>query len=427
MTSLATNAAPLPLPAGANSAPAAPRRTYVTAFGGRRDSYQVPLALHEQDRLGGFITDAYDAGAVARAIRFCGGRRLAVRRCPGLPSGRVRAGFDLEIGTRLLARAMPPSRANVIADDWLARRGAAVANALEASVIFYEFQAELGFRLLRSPRQRRVLFHFHPHPDWEHPRLFADAQAWPEFLPGLRLSTRTDLPLRFADHTRRAWREADQVIVASGCTRDSLLHAGCPAERIAVVPYGRETVEAATPLRAIPRQERPFLLWVGSGSFRKGLHHLCRAWQESGGAAGADLVVVARGVDAGMETLLAAAGIRWIRGLPRAELNWYYDHARVFVLPSQSEGFGQVYLEALAHGCRVIGTRHSVLPDLAAAQPWIDYVVPGETAMLAGAIRRALQRPEAPAGERAAVAASVADYTWESFRAGLESVLRRLD
>ena len=164
-----------------------------------------------------------------------------------------------------------------------------------------------------------------------------------------------------------------------------------------------------------------------AGSFRKGLHHLCRAWQESGGAAGADLVVVARGVDAGMETLLAAAGIRWIRGLPRAELNWYYDHARVFVLPSQSEGFGQVYLEALAPGCRVIGTRHSVLPDLAAAQPWIDYVVPGETAMLAGAIRRALQRPEAPAGERAAVAASVADYTWESFRAGLESVLRRLD
>ena len=403
------------------------RQMYVTAFAGRRDSYQVPLALHENGRLGKFVTDAYDAGALAGMIRRGGVGRLAARRCPGLPAASVRPGFGLEVGERLLARLLEPSRGAVIADDWLARRGAAMANQLGASVLFYEFQAELGFRLLRSRRQRRILFHFHPHPGWEHPVLFQDARAYPEFLADLRSSTRTGLPPHFAEHTHRAWRAADHVVVASSCTRDSLLHVGCPAGRISLVPYGRETVEAAAPLATPPQEERPFLLWVGAGSFRKGLHHLCRAWELSGGARSAQLVVVARVVDPAMVQRLAAAGIKWIRGLPRAELNWYYQHARAFVLPSQSEGFGQVYLEALAHGCRIIGTRHSVLPDLAAAQAWIDYVEPGRIEALAGALTDALRRPAATAAERAAIAASVAGYTWEGFRAGLEAVLQRFD
>ena len=403
------------------------KQQYVTAFPGRRDSYQVPLALHEHGRLACFATDAYDAGWVARAIRICGGRSLDRRRCPELPTARVRPGFGLELGGRVLARMMEPSRGAVMADDWLAARAAAIANRLDASLLLYEFQGELGFRSLRSRHQRRILFHFHPHPSWEHPLLLADARAYPEFLPGLLSATRSGMPARYARHTRAAWRAADHVLVASSCTRDSLRHDGCPDDRISLVPYGRETVETAEPPAVMPREERPFLLWVGSGLFRKGLHHLCRAWEISGSGRAANLIVVARHVEPGMEPLLAAPGIRWVRGLPRGELNWYYDHALAFVLPSLSEGFGQVYLEALAHGCRVIGTRHSVLPDLAAAQAWVDYVQPGEIEALAAAIRRALLRPAAGATERAAVAASVGDYTWERFRAGVEGILRRFD
>ena len=195
------------------------RQSYLTAFPGRRDSYQVPLALHEHGRLARFMTDGYDAGPIAGLLKRGGLRGLERRRCAGLPDERVRTGFDLEIGSRLLGRFMAPSRAAVIADDWLARRAAAQANALGASVLFYEFQAELGFRLLASPSQRRILFHFHPHPAWEHPLLHADVRAHPEFAELLRMTTRAGLPPRYRDHTCQAWRAADHIIVASSCTR----------------------------------------------------------------------------------------------------------------------------------------------------------------------------------------------------------------
>jgi len=187
------------------------------------------------------------------------------------------------------------------------------------------------------------------------------------------------------------------------------------------------TVEAEAPLTVEPKHERPYLLWVGSGSYRKGLHHLCLAWEQTGLASEAELIVVARVVDPGMAPLLARPGIRWIRGLPRAELNWHFRHARAFVLPSMSEGFGQVYLEALAKGCPVIGTRHSILPDVAAAQPWIRYVEPGVVPELAAALAAALRGPSRDAAAMAVVAESVQGFTWENFRSGIEAVLSRFD
>ena len=140
-----------------------------------------------------------------------------------------------------------------------------------------------------------------------------------------------------------------------------------------------------------------------------------------------DLLIVARVVDPGMEQLLAAEGIRWIRGLPRAELNWYFSHAHAFVMPSLSEGFGQVYLEALAHGSPVIGTRNSVLPDLVAAQRWISYVEPGDHEALAERLQESARRAVPDRTERTAVAASVREFTWERFRAGVERVLAHFD
>ena len=403
------------------------KQQYVTAFPGRRDSYQVPLALFEHGRLERFVTDGYDAGLFARTLKYCGVRGLERRWCPALPADRVQPGFDLEFGRRALARMMEPSRSSVMVDNWLARRGAEAANTWGASALFYEFQAELGFRLLASPDQRRILFHFHPHPGWEHPILNQDVRAYPAFTEQLRMATRASLPARFALHTHHAWRNADHVIVASSCTRTSLLHVGCPAERITMVPYGRETIEQESPQGAAPQIDRPYFLWVGAGSFRKGLHHLCRAWQLSGCARQMDLLIVARVVDPGMEQLLAAEGIRWIRGLPRAELNWYFSHAHAFVMPSLSEGFGQVYLEALAHGSPVIGTRNSVLPDLVAAQRWISYVEPGDHEALAERLQESARRAVPDRTERTAVAASVREFTWERFRAGVERVLAHFD
>jgi glycosyltransferase involved in cell wall biosynthesis len=403
------------------------KRAYVTAFAGRRDSYQVPLALFEHGRLQKFITDAYDKGSVAKLIKAGGGSHLVTRRCNGLPDGFVDAHFGYEVGARALRRIMEPSRGGVIADGWFARAAAAAANAKGASALLYEFQAEEGFRGLSGPSQRRMLFHFHPHPGWEHPILADDARAHPEFSGLVASQTRSNLPARYSDHTRGAWKSADHVIVASTCTRSSLLHVGCPPERISVVPYGRETVEQEGEMAQEPHEPRPYLLWVGSGTPRKGLHHLCQAWAASGACKSSTLIVVARALDPGMEPYLQREGIRWVKGLPRAELNWYFRNARAFVMPSLSEGFGQVYLEALASGCPVIGTRNSVLPDLPNSQAWIRYAEPGNIEALSVLIEEAAVGSGPTDATRKEIAASVSGFTWERFRLGIESVLSRFD
>jgi glycosyltransferase involved in cell wall biosynthesis len=47
-----------------------------------------------------------------------------------------------------------------------------------------------------------------------------------------------------------------------------------------------------------------------------------------------------------------------------AELKWLYQHAEAYVLPSLSEGFGLVGLEAMAHGCPLVSSNATCLPEI---------------------------------------------------------------
>jgi 1,2-diacylglycerol 3-alpha-glucosyltransferase len=86
------------------------------------------------------------------------------------------------------------------------------------------------------------------------------------------------------------------------------------------------------------------------------------------------------------------------RSVPYPEVAQYYAAADCFVLASLSEGFGRVFLEALAHGRPVIAHRHPVM----------DYVL-GEHGMLADLrvedaltrrLREILARPADPRAMR---------------------------
>ncbi len=47
-----------------------------------------------------------------------------------------------------------------------------------------------------------------------------------------------------------------------------------------------------------------------------------------------------------------------------AELKWLYENAEAYVFPSLSEGFGLPGLEAMAHGCPVISSSATCLPEV---------------------------------------------------------------
>jgi glycosyltransferase involved in cell wall biosynthesis len=50
--------------------------------------------------------------------------------------------------------------------------------------------------------------------------------------------------------------------------------------------------------------------------------------------------------------------------IPDEELKWYYQHARAYVFASLNEGFGLPGLEAMVHGCPVVSSNYSCLPEV---------------------------------------------------------------
>ena len=103
---------------------------YVCAFRGRRDSYQVPLALAEAAMLDQFITDAYATRLVRAATRFA---PEAVRakvdfRCePGIPMERIRCLWGTTVMEHLRHRMgfAPMETFNKLDRKFLAGGGAA--------------------------------------------------------------------------------------------------------------------------------------------------------------------------------------------------------------------------------------------------------------------------------------------------------------
>jgi glycosyltransferase involved in cell wall biosynthesis len=79
--------------------------------------------------------------------------------------------------------------------------------------------------------------------------------------------------------------------------------------------------------------------------------------------------------------------------LSTAELAACYSAAEIFALPSSGEGFGLVYLEAMAHGKPVIGGAHGGAPEVI-ADGVTGYLVPhGDAVQLATSLETLLADP----------------------------------
>jgi glycosyltransferase involved in cell wall biosynthesis len=56
--------------------------------------------------------------------------------------------------------------------------------------------------------------------------------------------------------------------------------------------------------------------------------------------------------------------VRWLGDLSRTRLAAEYSQAKVFCLPSTQEGFGIVFLEAMAAGKPIVAARAAAIPEV---------------------------------------------------------------
>jgi len=399
------------------------QKKYVVAFNRDRDFYQLPAALAEAGKLKSLVTDVYLPDIVVGTwlARQVG---LAHRYCDAIQSRLVKCSPRVVLWQMLdLRLARSERRRSEIfnrIDTNLSRLAGREARRSGAGLFLYSGYALEAFKMLRDPGVPRLLFVYHPQGGYVRRILEDDFRRHPEVA---------------ASHHRHleeiakneGTRVAEEIGMASGIACASTFTArsvqaaeGDRAISPSIIPYGCTVPTGADRPHETRVAGRPRILFVGQGTQRKGLHHLLKVWREDL-YQDAELTLVVNQLDPGIDEMIDAlpAAPKVLEGLSRQDLANEFERADVFVLPSLVEGFGLVYLEALAAGCHVIGTHNTGLPDLAAPEEVATLIPAGDLDSLKSALEAAIGKAVSGGYDRGAIRAFAATRTWENFRQGI--------
>ena len=399
---------------------------FVCAFRGRRDSYQVPVALAEAGKLDLFVTDYY-MGALAKIVAPFLPERLSesvqARHDSRIPRAVLKQ-LSSVTAAEAMARALKITPAVIydIFDPAFGRAASKEASRRKSDLLMYSSYAWEAFRAKYVRQPKKILFQYHPHYALEGSLLETDRIMSEKLGIYFDKIHKNGQILVKSNRLREdsAWKLADHVICASNFTKQSLVEAGADPTAISVVPYGVSQVTPGACEHKSCEEDSFHALFVGSGLQRKGLHHLLLSWRKAALPPRSRLTVVSRVIDPCLlKHFENHRSIHLIRGVTQPRLSQLYRESTVFVMPSIVEGFGQVYLEALSHGLPVVGTRNTCLPDLGNERDGIFITAPGAIDELASLLERLSKLLINNAGIRHRAKECADRFTWERFRAQL--------
>lgn len=386
---------------------------FVCVINRNRDGYQVPLALREADLLESFVTDFYAPDRPPKWLP----RVLQRRRLDGLPASACESSrWSFLVQNTMHALRAPMGRVFPYTDRVLARH--ALRSARRSGSHLYCYASYMP-RAGEIPAGRKVIdFEFHPHPALTLDLLREDAGRYSE----VARTFEAEAYHAGREQVNDSWKQAHAIVCASRMTRRSLEHVGCDPALITVIPYG--FLGDATAVAARP--DGPCrVLYVGQGIQRKGLHHLLRAWRTIR-RANAELTLICYRIDPGIAELADQPGVTLLGRQSREALARHYAAADVFAMPSLIEGFGLVYLEALAAGCHVIGTENTGLPDLPLSETALSLAGVGDIEGLAAALEALIARKAAGTLDPQAIADQARQWSWSDFRRAIAEHAKRV-
>jgi glycosyltransferase involved in cell wall biosynthesis len=194
-------------------------------------------------------------------------------------------------------------------------------------------------------------------------------------------------------------RRVERVLATSAHSASRIVQDyGVAAARVFVVPEPIEIERWTEALRSaedLPR-EKPSILCVAHLYPRKNVATLLAAIDRL------ERDAVLRVVGTGPELprlqniarhLRLGSRVEFLGYLPFARLAAEYRRADVFCLPSRQEGFGIVFLEAMAAGIPIVAGRAAAVAELLGNGEYGVLVTPGDGTALAGALDRLLGDP----------------------------------
>lgn len=180
--------------------------------------------------------------------------------------------------------------------------------------------------------------------------------------------------LRMALYKFLMWwshKKSKKIIVPSDYVRaDVAKYHPFAADRLVV------TLEASEPPMAVraekpSKAKEPYLLYVGRAFPHKNLETLVKAFEKLLASQPELFLILAGKKEHYYEQLEefaskspARSNIIFTGFVSDAELKWLYENAVAYTFPSLSEGFGLPGLEAMAHGCPVVSSNATCLPEV---------------------------------------------------------------
>ena len=192
-----------------------------------------------------------------------------------------------------------------------------------------------------------------------------------------------------------------------------------------VIPADADGGAASANVAALTAGPR-YLLFIGRINWKKGLDRLIPAMAQ---LAETHLVIAGNDEEAYQPVLEALARqhgvehrVRFIGPAYGADKLALLRHATALVVPSYSENFGNVVLEAMAAGCPVVVTPEMGVADIV-RESGAGIVVDGAPDALAAGIARMLSDPDMLAKMSANGSATVArQYGWDTVAQQMEAV-----
>jgi glycosyltransferase involved in cell wall biosynthesis len=393
--------------------------SFVVAFNGARDAYQVPLALHEQKLLSKLITDIYcpKIGAIL-GQHIPGLGKLKNRHVSGLPCYKVEPALKLlklqylqPILTKIGIAQNLEAKVSSGGQSILSLAALEIAQQSNSNLLLYAGYAYEAFRSSFAKEKVKGVFQYHPHITLSAKVLRDDLSKYPELGSALEKLQQDEQDTTNIEELQKA----DFIICASSFTARSMEYVGISPSKIHLIPYGIQFDPLQSVKSNFTDSDVCHFLFVGSGVHRKGLHHLFEVWQKLN-LPSAYLTVVARNIDPNIAKLKSASNIEIFSAQNSKKLQALYKRSHIFVLPSLIEGFGYVYLEALSHGCYCIGTENTGFPDLECPEYAGKVVKAGNLDSLADSLLASYELFQKKSLDRCAIQQFASTKQWEVFR-----------
>lgn len=402
---------------------------------GCRRAYATAAALALASKLEMLYTDFY-AGKIIAGLRFTNSlgklfgpcvKRICARSSPHIPLDKVShfPSFALQYKLRklLAARRGELPKAYIwggrtfceIVSQKLSEKCRVVY--CFSSVAKEVFQGVAGFKTVRILDQATPPLYLEEelvrkagsrYADWVKTRAFSHGSE------------------EYSARQAEEWKLADVIICASKFCADTILASGVEESKVRVVPFGiaPRYYEAGSADRVKRQREGLRVLFVGNDPLRKGMIDVVialeqlQSWRIRGMFVGSMESLTLYGLNR-MSRVGTIVG-----SVPMTEMLRIYREADVLALPSVSDSFGAVVLEALAAGLPVITTQNCGASE--AIRDGIEgFIVPvGCPEAIAERLKLLARDPDllAEMGRRAAQRAR--EYTLECYQERLMRCLR---